>query len=173
VALKALIDAITIPTKLSQLTNDKGYITGYTETDPTVPAWAKSPNKPSYTADEVGALSADKLPEAIESALAEAKESGKFDGPAGADGISVSSVKQTTTSDADGGSNVVTVTLSNGTTSTFTVKNGSKGSTGATGATGAAGKTPVKFVDYWTPADQESIVQAVIAALPVYAGEVV
>lgn len=34
----------------------KGYITGYTETDPTVPAWAKAENKPSYTASEVGAL---------------------------------------------------------------------------------------------------------------------
>ena len=29
------------------------------ETDPTVPGWAKSPNKPSYTAEEVGALPAD------------------------------------------------------------------------------------------------------------------
>lgn len=33
------------------------YITGYTETDPTVPSWAKETNKPSYTASEVGALS--------------------------------------------------------------------------------------------------------------------
>jgi hypothetical protein len=31
----------------------------FNETDPTVPAWAKQPNKPSYTAAEVGALSAD------------------------------------------------------------------------------------------------------------------
>lgn len=31
------------------------------ETDPTVPEWAKSPKKPKYTADEVGALSADDL----------------------------------------------------------------------------------------------------------------
>ena len=46
----------TIPTKTSQLTNDSGYITGYTETDPTVPAWAKAASKPSYTANEVGAL---------------------------------------------------------------------------------------------------------------------
>ena len=53
VALKALIDAISVPTKVSQLTNDKGYITGYTETDPTVPAWAKASNKPSYTATEI------------------------------------------------------------------------------------------------------------------------
>ena len=34
------------------------------------------------------------------------------------------------------------------------------------GATGAAGTTPVKGTDYWTEADQESIVQQVIAALP-------
>lgn len=31
------------------------------ETDPTVPEWAKSPKKPKYTAEEVGALSADDL----------------------------------------------------------------------------------------------------------------
>lgn len=54
VALKALIDSIVVPTKVSQLTNDKGYLTGYTETDPTVPAWAKAANKPSYTKSEVG-----------------------------------------------------------------------------------------------------------------------
>ena len=29
------------------------------ETDPTVPEWAKQPNKPTYTAEEVGALPAD------------------------------------------------------------------------------------------------------------------
>lgn len=43
------------PTKLSELNNDKGFITSYTETDPTVPSWAKSSSKPSYTAAEVGA----------------------------------------------------------------------------------------------------------------------
>ena len=32
------------------------YLTSYTETDPTVPSWAKQPEKPSYTASEVGAL---------------------------------------------------------------------------------------------------------------------
>ena len=49
----------TLPTKTSDLTNDSGFITGAqvpsNETDPTVPAWAKSASKPSYTADEVGA----------------------------------------------------------------------------------------------------------------------
>ena len=32
------------------------YLTGYTETDPNVPSWAKQSTKPSYTASEVGAL---------------------------------------------------------------------------------------------------------------------
>ena len=34
----------------------KGYLTSYTETDPTVPSWAKAESKPSYTASEVGAI---------------------------------------------------------------------------------------------------------------------
>ena len=66
-------------------------------------------------------------------------------GEDGADGVSITSVKQTTTSSADGGTNVITVTLSNGTTSTFNVKNGSKGSTGSKGDTGAAGANGVTF----------------------------
>lgn len=52
----ALPDNTVIPSKTSDLTNDSGFITGYTETDPTVPAWAKASSKPSYTAQEVGAL---------------------------------------------------------------------------------------------------------------------
>lgn len=34
------------------------YLTSYTETDPTVSAWAKAPQKPTYTAAEVGAAQA-------------------------------------------------------------------------------------------------------------------
>lgn len=45
-----------VPTDISAFNNDAGYITGYTETDPTVPAWAKQATKPTYTAQEVGAL---------------------------------------------------------------------------------------------------------------------
>lgn len=67
--------ANSIPTKVSELTNDagylnvipdeyvtetelaaKGYLTSFTETDPTVPAWAKAASKPTYTAAEVGAV---------------------------------------------------------------------------------------------------------------------
>lgn len=51
-----------------------------TESDPTVPAWAKQPAKPSYTASEVGALSKSDLQTGIDQALAQAKESGEFDG---------------------------------------------------------------------------------------------
>lgn len=51
---------INIPTKVSDLTNDSGFIT--TETDPTVPAWAKNSTKPTYTAQEVGALPANYTP---------------------------------------------------------------------------------------------------------------
>lgn len=44
------------PTKVSAFTNDAGYLTSFTETDPTVPSWAKQSSKPTYTASEVGAL---------------------------------------------------------------------------------------------------------------------
>ena len=44
----------TIPSNVSELNNDSGYL--ITETDPTVPAWAKAAQKPTYTANEVGAL---------------------------------------------------------------------------------------------------------------------
>jgi hypothetical protein len=276
-------------TKLDSLEN----IT-FEETDPTVPAWAKEPNKPTYTASEVGAdasgtasslvsthntatdahndirllitelttrintladsddttldqmseivtyiksnknlidsittskinvsdiidnlttnvankplsaaqgvvlkglidaldrnkLDTSDLTEAINNALAQAKNSGEFDGANGVsathswngttltvtsasgsssadlkgdkgnDGVSISSVKQTTTSTADDGNNIITVTLSNGTASTFTVQNGSKGRDGAKGDTGEAGKTPVRGTDYWTDADKAEI----------------
>lgn len=35
---------------------EAGFLTDYTETDPTVPSWAKQSTKPTYTANEVGAL---------------------------------------------------------------------------------------------------------------------
>lgn len=54
--VSALPASTSIPTKTSDLTNDSGFITGYTETDPTVPSWAKASSKPSYTASEVGAV---------------------------------------------------------------------------------------------------------------------
>ena len=80
--------------------------------------------------------------------------------------VGISSIEQTTTSTEDGGTNVITITLTNGTSTTFNVKNGSKGSTGANGTNGADGYTPQKGVDYWTDEDKTEIINAVIAALP-------
>ncbi len=76
------VEGIKVPTKLSELEDDSNFVrdanyvhtdnnfttadkerldglTAFTECDPTVPAWAKEPSKPMYTASEVGALSAD------------------------------------------------------------------------------------------------------------------
>jgi hypothetical protein len=61
VALKKLIDAIVVPTKVSAFDNDKGYLTSFTETDPTVPTWAKASSKPSYTKTEVGLGNVDNV----------------------------------------------------------------------------------------------------------------
>ena len=61
VALKALIDAITVPTKVSQLENDSKFLTSYTESDPTVPAWAKAETKPSYSKSEIGLANVDNV----------------------------------------------------------------------------------------------------------------
>lgn len=57
----------------------------------------------------------------------------------GSDGVSVTSVDQIASSTADGGINTFRITLSNGNTADFSVRNGSKGSTGERGATGAQG----------------------------------
>lgn len=114
-------------------------------------------------------------------------------GEKGADGTSVF-VSRVSESTADGGNNVVTfsdgktLTVKNGSKGSKG-DTGPKGDTGATGATGAQGPagptgpqgpagatgaagakgadgyTPVKNVDYFTPADQEAIVQQIIAAL--------
>lgn len=55
------------------------------------------------------------------------------------DAVTIESVTQTVTSTADGGTNTLTVNLSNGTSTKFNVQNGSKGSTGATGSQGPKG----------------------------------
>lgn len=126
-----------------------------TETDPTVPAWAKEPQKPTYTADEVGALSAETLPGAINTALAQAKDSGAFDGAPGedgnpgapgADGYSpTASVTQTDTGA------VITITDKAGTT-TATLKNGADGQPGTTGATPNIQIGTVDTLDAGSPA---------------------
>lgn len=73
----------------------------------------------------------------------------------GRDGVGISAV--THTSDAQGNT-VVTLTRTDGSTDTFTVKSG------------ADGKTPVKGVDYATEEDKQELVDAVLAALPTAEG---
>lgn len=53
------------------------------ETDPTVPEWAKAETKPTYSAEEVGAIAQSELQVATNAALALAKSSGEFDGATG------------------------------------------------------------------------------------------
>jgi hypothetical protein len=80
---------VAVPTKTSELTNDSGFyvkpssgipksdlasavqtslgkadsaLQSFTETDPTVPSWAKASSKPSYTASEVGAIAKPSSP---------------------------------------------------------------------------------------------------------------
>lgn len=59
-------------------------------------------------------------------------------GERGTDGVSVESIEQTTTSSESEGTNIITATLSDGTTSTFNIKNGAKGEKGDTGNPGAS-----------------------------------
>lgn len=63
------------PTNVSAFNNDAGYLTGYTETDPTVPQWAKAQTKPTYTASEVGATT----PEDVTAAIREQSLGGIWD----------------------------------------------------------------------------------------------
>lgn len=75
-----LAEKTELPTKVSQLENDsnyltsipseyvteselnaKKYLTNFTETDPTVPSWAKASTKPSYTKSEVGLGNVDNV----------------------------------------------------------------------------------------------------------------
>lgn len=91
-------------------------------------------------------LDASALTTAVNTALAQAKASGEFDGSNGKDGTSVT-VNSVSESTADGGSNVVT--FSDG--KTLTIKNGTKGSKGD------KGDSPVRGTDYWTAADKAEI----------------
>ena len=51
-------------------------------------------------------------------------------------------------------------------------ENGNDGRNGVDGKNGSDGKTPEKGVDYFTAADKAEMVNAVVAALPVYDGSV-
>lgn len=116
------------------------------EQDPTVPEWAKTETKPTYTADEVGAIAESELPTAINTALAQAKASGEFDGAPGKDGADGQPGKNgadgySPTANVTQNDNGATITITdkNGTT-TATVTNGKDGADGNPGADGSPGK---------------------------------
>lgn len=89
-------DADSVPTKVSQLENDNNYLDSVPdeyvtdtemkkyaqpkgdylteESDPTVPAWAKQKEKPSYTASEIGADKSGTAEEKANEALSSAKD---------------------------------------------------------------------------------------------------
>lgn len=134
---------------------------------------------------ENGYLTDAALADAITQALADAKASGQFDGEPGkdgadgspgadgADGVGIQSVVQTTTSAEDGGTNIITVTKTDGSTSTFEVRNGSKGNDGAPGAdgkdgvdgqNGANGKSAYQYAQYGGYTGTEADFAAKLAA---------
>lgn len=69
----------------------------------------------------------------IEEGIVSLEEAG---GGTGDPGVGIESIEQTTTSTEDGGQNIITATLTDGSTSEFVVRNGSKGSDGEKGDTG-------------------------------------
>lgn len=138
VALKALIDAIKVPSKLSELSGDS---THRVVTDTEKAAWNAK-------------LDTNTLSGAVEDALAQAKESGEFDG---ADGRGIVSILRTAGNGAAGTTDTYTITYTDNTTSQISVYNGKNG---------ANGYTPVAGKDFFTEADKAEMVDAVIAALP-------
>ena len=105
---------------------------------------------------DVSAMLGAGISTTVNTALAEAKASGEFNGKDGKDGVD----------GKDGYTPVKGVDYFDG-------KDGAPGKDGSNGKDGADGKTPVKGTDYFTEADKAEMVASVIAQLPVYDGEVV
>lgn len=149
------------------------------EKDPTVPEWAKADKKPEYTAKEVGAIAENEFQTAINTALAQAKASGEFDGADGSPGADgKDGVDGQPGADGSPGKDgadgkdgvscthswdgtVLTVTSASGTSSAdLKGDKGETGEPGTPGAAGADGYTPVKGTDYFTEADKQEIAEA-------------
>ena len=106
----------SMPKKVSQLQNDKGYLTEHQDISHLLPR--------------------EELPEAVEDALAQAKASGEFDGE---DGRGIKSIARTSGNGAAGTVDTYTITYTDGTTGTYQVRNGANGSNGITPTIGANG----------------------------------
>ena len=125
----------------------------------------------NLTAEDVGAISQDDLQEATNEALAQAKESGEFDGQPGY--TPQKGVDYFDGQPGKDGADGVSATHSwNGTVLNITSASGTSSADlkGEKGDTGADGYTPVKGTDYFTTADKTEMVNLVISALPTWTG---
>lgn len=110
---------------------------------------------------------ADGIPDTIDAALTEAKESGEFDGPPGPQGEK-GDKGDTGATGATGPQGPQGETGPQGATGPKgdkgdTGAQGPKGDTGAKGDKGDKGDSPVRGTDYWTAADQAAVIADAIA----------
>lgn len=123
----------------------------------------------TFVNEYLGENAKDLVNEAIDKYFAEHPTEDGEDGKDGTDGFSPIAKVTQTTSGA-----VITITDATG-TSTATVKNGSDGKDGSDGTDGKDGRdgvdgedgyTPVKYKDYFTEADKQEVVDAVLEQVP-------
>ena len=76
--------------------------------------------------------------------------------------LGIADIQQTVVSTDEGGANIITILLSDGSNKEFTLFNGK----GEPGRDGVDGHTPELGVDYWTDADKQEVINSVLAALP-------
>lgn len=186
--IKDYAEKSAIPTKVSQLQNDSNFLTK--ESDPTVSEWAKQPQKPTYTAEEVGAQAKgdyalkseipQKLPNpqvlTFTGAVSKTYDGSSAvtvniptgGGGGGEPGVAAGFGTPTATASAlePGAQPTVEIEASGPDTAkifafTFGIP---KGKDGTSGKDGADGKTPVKGEDYWTTEEQQQIVQEAATA---------
>jgi hypothetical protein len=161
------INGIKIPTKLSELDNDKGYLTigdiGNVEVD----------LSDYYTKQDTDKLleeklSTSQLDNAIDDALAQAKESGEFKGDKGDRGEKGEQGERGEQGlqgiqgiqgekGADGAKGDKGDKGDQG----IQGEKGEDGKDGQNGKDGADGKTPVKGVDYFTDADKKELIEEI------------
>lgn len=90
----------------------------------------------SLKAADVGAMSRSEANGVILNALDEAKKSGEFNGADGSDGRGIKSIARTSGNGAAGTMDTYTITYTDGTKSTYQVRNGTNGTNGKDGADG-------------------------------------
>lgn len=130
----------------------------YTETDPTVPSWAKAANKPSYSKSEVGLGNVDNVKQYSASNPPPYPVT-KVNGKTGAVSLTASDVG----ADASGTANSAISTHNSNTSAHADIRQ--EISALSSEIADIQIEIPVRGTHYWTEADQEDIVQQVITAL--------